>query len=116
MSIGSVSAVVLCFRSESWNLFRRSDLALHLKKWFDLLLDVGRIGIDRKDPGVFQSTTILVMFTSSIIPRETAASMVYMLEVSICQAQAMHSSFLDVEIPWLVDDWAYPCGYLSMSM
>jgi hypothetical protein len=45
MSIGSVSAVVLCLRSESRNLFRQSDLALHLiGNGFDLLLDVGRIG------------------------------------------------------------------------
>jgi hypothetical protein len=33
MSIGSVSALVLCLRSESRNLFRQSDLALHLRNW-----------------------------------------------------------------------------------
>jgi hypothetical protein len=33
MSIRSVSAVVLCLRSESQILFRQSDLALHLRKW-----------------------------------------------------------------------------------
>jgi hypothetical protein len=33
VSNGSVSALVLCLRSESRNLFRQSDLALHLRKW-----------------------------------------------------------------------------------
>jgi hypothetical protein len=43
MSIWSVSAVVLCLRSESRNLFRQSDLALHLiGNGVELRLDVGR--------------------------------------------------------------------------
>jgi hypothetical protein len=33
VSNGSVSALVLCLRSESRNLFRQSNLALHLRKW-----------------------------------------------------------------------------------
>jgi hypothetical protein len=45
ISIGSVSVVALFLRSESRNLFRQSDLAVHLLgNGFDLRLDVGRIG------------------------------------------------------------------------